>query len=338
MFEKHGGREVLEYRTDFGEPKPGAGEALVKVEATSLNRVDVVIRGGYPGLSLPLPHVPGGDVAGVVVETGAGVDPALNGKHVVAYPLIACRGCALCAEGKPNLCLNWRFIGMHTFGGYAEYCAIPASNLVPIPRGVSFEEAACLPVAGLTAYHGLAAVGEIEPGETVLVWGASGGLGTFAVQIAKANGAKVVAVCGSADKARALGIIGADAVVVRTESDVASEVRKFAPHGVDIALDFVGPATFDTSLTLLKRGGRMLICGILTGRETNFQLHYAYLNHLSVRGLYLGTRADFDALLGLVEAGRVKPHIHSALPLAEAAAAHRLMEDCELIGKVILKP
>lgn len=338
IFEKHGGRDVLEFRTDTAVPSPGPGEALVRVEATSLNRVDTVIRAGYPGLTLPLPHIPGGDIAGVVESLGDGADASFKGKRVVAYPLIACGKCALCAEGKPNLCLGWQFLGMHTQGGYAEYAAIPAGNLFDIPGGVSFEEAACLPVAGMTAYHGLVTVGGIEPGMTVLIWGASGGLGTFAVQIAKSKGAKVIAVCSTGEKARTIGLIGADRVILRTESDVAEEVRKFAPAGVDVAVDFVGPATFDTTLKLLKRGGSMLICGILTGRETNFHMHYAYLNHLSVRGLYLGTREDFKAVLEMAGSGAIKPHIFTSLPLAEAAEAHRLMEEGVLIGKVVIKP
>lgn len=338
IFEKHGGREVLEFRTYAPPPAPGPGEALVKVEATSLNRVDTVIRAGYPGLALPLPHIPGGDIAGVVESLGEGADASLAGKRVVAYPLISCGKCALCAEGKPNLCFGWQFLGMHTQGGYAEFAAIPSCNLFEIPDGVSFEDAACLPVAGMTAYHALVTVGGIEPGMTVLIWGASGGLGTFAVQIAKSIGAKVIAICSTDEKARALGIIGADKIILRTESDVSEEAKRYAPAGVDLAIDFVGPATFDTSLKLLKRGGKMLICGILTGRETNFQMHYAYLNHLSVCGLYLGTRDDFDAILKMTGEGRVKPHIHTSLPLAEAAEAHRLMEEGLLIGKVVIKP
>lgn len=333
---KHGDRSVLEYTEDFPEPSPGAGEALIKVASTTMNQVDLMIREGYPGIEVTLPHIMGGDVAGTVEAVEAGSDDSLVGKRVLANPLISCNNCALCTAGKPSLCLNWKFIGMHIRGGYAEYAVIPVENLIAIPDSVSFEDAACLPVAGLTAYHALHSVGELKPGEIFFLWGGSSGVGTFAIQIAKAIGAGVIAVTSSEEKAEDLRKLGADLVIDRNTADVEEAVRGFAPQGVELALDFVGTETFQKSFGLLKKGGTLLLCGMLTGRETNLSIHMTYLKHLSIKGFYLGTRDELEALLALVSNRVVNPVIHRILSLSDAPAAHALMEEGRITGKVVL--
>jgi NADPH:quinone reductase-like Zn-dependent oxidoreductase len=335
---EHGGPEKLVYRTDFPDPVIAPDEVLVKVGATSVNRVDLVARVGYPGLSLSLPHILGGDIAGTVAGTGSGVKGFSQGDRVVAWPLIACGTCPLCREGKENLCLNWKYFGLHRHGGYAEYVAVPAASLLPLPPSVSFEEATALGVAGLTAYHALTSVGELRRGETFMIWGGSGGVGTIAVQLAKQMGATVITTVGREEKKEALRQLGADHVFNHNRDDVAAEVRKIAPVGVDLILDYVGPATFQKSFDLLKKGGRMLLCGILTGRETNFSIHQTYLRHLSVKGLYLGTKEEMKNLIALTAAGEIKPLISATLPLAEASRAHEMMAKGEQLGKLVLKP
>jgi len=197
---QHGGLEVLTYNGDYPTPSPEEGEVLVEVSATGLNRVDTLVRKGYPGIEIPLPHIPGGDIAGTVAEIGSGVGDVEIGSRVMVYPLLSCGECVLCLEGKRNLCLNWKYMGMHKKGGYAEYAVAPAENIVLLPDSVSFEDAAACSIAGLTAYHGIKTVGELQNGQSFFIWGGSGGLGTLAIQIAKHLGATVYATGGSDEK------------------------------------------------------------------------------------------------------------------------------------------
>ena len=334
---EHGGREVLTYVTDFPTPVPGPGEVLVKVAATGLNHVDLVVRRGYPGISIPLPHIPGGDIAGVVDELGDGVTGVKAGTRAVVYPLVACGECPLCNEGKPNLCLNWKYFGLHLKGGYAEYVVVPAHNVIPLPDGVSFEEAAAIPVAGLTAFHALKTVGNLQPGQTFFMWGGAGGLGTIAIQIAKQLGATVLATGSMPGRLELMKSLGADVVFNRLTDDVAAGVRKVAPAGMDLIIDFVGPETFPTSFDLLKKGGQMLLCGIITGREATVSLHLTYLRHLSIKGLYLGTKEEMVELVDWVAQKKVKPILTNTLSLADAAEAQRMLEAGEVIGKLVLR-
>ena len=335
---EHGGADKLVFTTDFPKPIIGPNEVLIEVKATAVNRVDLVVRGGYPGIQVGLPHVLGGDIAGTVAEVGADVKGFSIGQRVVTWPLIACGKCALCSEGKENLCLNWKYFGLHRHGGYAQFVAAPAASLLGLPESVSFEEATALGVAGLTAYHAITTVGQLERGQSFFIWGGSGGVGTIAIQLAKMTGATVAATAGKDDKLAALQNLGADHVFNHYTEDVASRVKEQFPAGVDLIIDYVGPATFPKSFDLLKKGGTMLLCGIPTGRETNFSIHQTYLRHLSVKGLYLGTKAEMHELLSLTAERKVKPVIGSVFPLREAAAAHTLMVKGEHLGKIVLKP
>jgi NADPH:quinone reductase-like Zn-dependent oxidoreductase len=332
---RHGGREVLQAVDDFPTPAPAQGEVLIRVRAAGINYVDLVNRRGYPGIAFPLPHILGGDVAGEVAALGDGVTDPKVGTRVLVYPLIGCGHCPQCLEGKPNICLNWKFIGMHLDGGYAEYVVAPAGNALPIT--MPYDEAVTIPVAGLTAYHGLVTVGDLKAGQTFFIWGGAGGLGTMAIQIAKHLGATVIATAGTEKKLDHMRSLGADFVLNRITDDIPAEVKKIAPNGVDLLLDYIGPQTFPASFEMLKKGGTMLLCGIITGRETNFSIHQTYLRHLSIRGVYLGTKTEMQALLNLVERGSIKPHAGMALPLADAAEGHRLVESGESIGKVALR-
>jgi NADPH:quinone reductase-like Zn-dependent oxidoreductase len=335
FFETHGGPEVMRYTADGSEPEPGAGEVLVRQHAAGLNYVDTLVRRGYPGLTVPLPHSPGGDIAGEVAAVGAGVEGWQAGDRVLVYPLIHCSNCALCQQGDYNLCLNWQFIGMHRNGGYQELLAVPQQNLIHLPDSVSFTEAAALPVAGLTAMHGLATVGKLEAGQTFFIWGGAGGLGSIAIQLAKNIGARVAATCSSEEKRGIIRNLGADLVINRKAEDVAQAVREFAPDGVDLILDYCGTETFPVSFDLLKKGGTLMLCGIITGREATISLHMTYLRHLSIRGLYMGTKPELEKLVGLVASGTVKPVVGETLHIRQAAEGHRRLEAGEVVGKLV---
>lgn len=330
--------DVLTYVTDAPVPTIAADEVLVKVGATSVNRIDLVMRGGYPGMETTYPHILGGDVAGTIEEVGSTVEGWKVGDRIVAYPMVWWGHCELCSEGNHNLCLNWKYFGMHLPGGYAEYVAVPSKCLIALPEQLSFAQATALGVAGLTAYHGLCTVADLQPGQTFMIWGGSGGLGTLAIQIGKHRGATVIATCSSDDKKQALRDLGADVVLNHTTENVFDEVKKLYPVGLDTVMDYVGPKTFQQSFDLLKKGGQLLLCGILTGRETNFSIHMTYLRHLSIKGLYLGTKAEMEELVWLVAAGKINPHIGDVLPLSAAAKAQDRLVKGDFTGKLVLQP
>ncbi len=339
VINRHGDADVLEYRTDMPDPHLGPGEALVRVEATSLNRIDLFVRGGYPGMSLDFPHVPGADVAGTVVDVAPDVTEFAEGERVVAWPLVACGECVLCRKGRRALCVNWQYIGLHRHGSYADYVRMPTDSLMRLPDNVSFETAATLPVAGLTAYHALTSVGGLAPGETALIWGGSGGLGTFAVQIARQLGAAVIATVGDEAKRAKLAALGTDRVLNHHEDDIETAVRDFTQgNGVELVLDSVGAETFPTGFGLLQKGGRLLLCGKMTGMDVELSLHQTYLRHVSIHGLYLGEKPEMEALLRLVAEGAIAPVVDRAYPLDQAADAQRALQAGERFGKLVLNP
>jgi len=327
----YGGPEVFKLASDFPDPVPstvpGGEEVLVRVAATGVNRMDILVRNGYPGLKTPLPHICGADIAGTLLE---------GGERVVVYPLLSCGNCSACRAGHTNLCLTWRSIGLHAKGGYAEFVAVPKENVFPLPDSVTFEEAVSLPVAGLTAYHALRTVGSIERGDAVFIWGGGGILGSMALQIARDVGARTIAAAGSDDRLAALRALGADVVVDRRTDDVLARVANETDGGVDIVLDSVGGATFERSLAMLTNGGRLLACGILGGGSAEINIHLTYYHHRSVQGLFLGTKADMAAVIRLVAERRVVPLIDSVMPISEAADAHRKLEAGLHRGKIVL--
>ncbi len=329
----YGGPEVLKMVDDFPEPEladqSGVDRVLVKVEATGVNRMDILVRNGYPGLKTPLPHICGADIAGTLADTG---------ERVVVYPLLSCGTCAACRNGRPNLCADWHSIGIHEKGGYAEYVAVPKANVFPLPAEVAFEEAVSLPVAGLTAHHALKTIARVQPGETVFIWGAAGILGSMALQIARDAGARTIAAAGSDDRLDLLRLLGADVIVDRRGDDVLDLVSRETDGGVDVVLDSIGGATLDRSQEMLTNGGRLLVCGILGGRTTELNVHLTYYHHRTIHGLFLGTKEDMKSVIQLLASKRIAPLIDSVIPIADAADAHRKLESNNHKGKIVLKP
>lgn len=319
------------------KPSPAAGEVLLRVCATALNRVDQVIMKGYPGLQLELPHVLGADFAGEIAALGAGVTDWSVGDDVSVYPLVACGECLLCTEDKPNLCMNFQYFGMHRSGGLAEFVCVPAASLARLPTGLDHATAATAGVAGVTALHALRQNHNLRPGNSLMVWGATGGVGVFLIQLAKAAGLQVIATTRRNEAAAELSELGADHVLTGDVVEVANEVRKLYPAGVDQVVDYVGPATFATSHQLLKKGGTLTLCGILTGLETTFSIHQTYFRHLQVQGVYLGTRDEYDELMGMLGNGELKVPMAKRLPLAEADDALLAFANDGHLGKVVVE-
>ncbi|OGF52655.1 MAG: hypothetical protein A2Z21_10065 [Candidatus Fraserbacteria bacterium RBG_16_55_9] len=336
---EHGGLEKLIYKENHPEPELREQDVLVRIHATTVNRIDFFVRGGYPGVKIQFPHIPGADIAGTVEEIGGNVERFRKGDRVLSWPLIACGACDLCLQGRRWLCGQWKYFGLHIDGSYAEYVSVPEESLIHLPKEISFDEAATLPVAGLTAYHAFVTVGRAQKGETILVWGGSGGLGTFSVQIAHLLGARVIATVGKDEKRKQLEGLGADLVLNHHTDDVMTAVRDFTRgYGVDMVLDSVGAETFPKGFQLLQKGGRLLLCGKLTGMDVSLSLHQTYLRHVSILGLYLGEKHELEELLVWLQEGKIRPVIERRFELKHASEAHRVMAAGEHVGKLVLIP
>jgi NADPH:quinone reductase-like Zn-dependent oxidoreductase len=340
VFNEHGGPEVLRYE-EVPDPVPGPGEAVVKVGAVTINHgPDTVVRSGTFRIPIPLPHVCGSDPAGEVVAAGEGVDASLVGRRVGVEPIIACGECEFCLAGDgENYCRSWQLLGVHRWGGRAEYVTVPARNLVPLPDGVELDAAACLGMAYLTAYHGLVGKAQLRADDTLLVTGAGGGVGVAAIQIAKDAGAHVIAVTGEPWKQERAVAIGADLTVSTASEDWPSEVLDATDgRGVSVLFDNVGPESWAKSLPLLDRTGRFVCSGATTGFELMVDVVSLYRNHTTAYFYMCGPRSDLADLVRLVADGRLEPVIDSRFPLSEAAGAEARLAAREQFGKIVLVP
>jgi len=337
IINEHGGPEVLKYVEDFPIPTIKPNEVLLNVGATSLNRIDTVVRKGYPGLKIPMPHILGGDMAGTIVELGSEVSGFITGDRVVSYPVYLPEYRDPKHADMEHLNDGWQFFGMQRHGAYCEYMAVPAENLFKIDDEVSFETAASMPIAGLTAYHAVHSVTDLNKGDIFFVWGGAGGLASYAIQMAKLRGAVVIATVGNEEKRQNVLAYGADYVFNHFKDDVPALVREIAPKGVDLLIDYVGPNTFDRSFSMLRKNGHIVFCGIITGTETKLSIHQTYFRHLNLRGIYLGSKSEFASFLDLVNKKQVKSHIHKVFELKDAHKAHELLESGNYSGKIALK-
>ena len=315
-----GGPEVLRYE-DVEDPAPGPGEVLIGLRAASLNHLDLWLRRGLP--SVPKPRILGADGAGVVVALGEGADRFEEGEEVVL---------------NPGLDEGARIVGEHMDGTHAELIALPADYVYPLPEGVSFEEAAAFPLVFETVYRMLVTRAGLREGEWVLVWGIGGGIGTASLQIAKALGARVVATSGSDEKLARARDLGAEAVVNHAGEDVAEAVRQATGgRGADVVVEHVGEATWKTSLQVAAPGARICVCGATSGPNPPANLHRIWWKQLTILGSTMGTQADFEGAYELVASGRARPIVDRVFPLAEAAEAHRHLEEGRQLGKVVLR-
>ena len=337
-FRQHGGPEVLSYE-EAPDPVPGPGQALVRVRACAVNHLDIHVRRGIPGMTLPLPHILGSDVAGEVASVGPGVTSCKAGDAIVVNPGVSCGHCEACLSGDDNLCRQYAILGEHIAGGYAELVAVPQANILPKPARLSFADAAAVPLVFLTAWDMLVVGARVRPSDTVLVWGAGSGVGSAAIQIAKVFDARVIAIAGSdwkLDRARALG---ADETINHATQQVGDEVRRLTGRrGVDVVFEHVGQATWDTSIRALARGGRLVTCGSTSGFAAQTDLRYVFSRCLLIRGTFMGSKGTMSEIMRLVEAGRLRPVVHDVRPLEAARGAHETMERSEQFGKLVLEP
>jgi NADPH:quinone reductase-like Zn-dependent oxidoreductase len=332
-FTKHGGPDVMEYG-EMPDPEPRPGEVLVRIQAAAMNRVDKWIRDGWPGLKLPLPHIPGSDGAGVVETSGHGFQ---KGERVVINSNLGCGECEFCQAGQDNLCTKWHLLGETTSGTYAELVAVPARQLLRLPENISFEIAAASALVCLTAWHSLITKGELRAGETVLVIGAGGGVNTAAIQIAKLAGCTVFVVGSNVKKLSNAQTLGADVFIDRSAEDWGKRIYQLTRRrGVDVIVDNVGAATMMSSFRAVRRGGRILTVGNTSGPTFEIDNRYIFGKHISILGSTMGTIHDFTTVMKLVFDGKIRIPIDSSFPLSNAREAHEKLESGDYFGKILL--
>ncbi|MCH2525299.1 MAG: zinc-binding dehydrogenase [Dehalococcoidia bacterium] len=341
VFDEHGEIDKLRY-TDVPEPVLGARDVMIKVRAAAANYTDIWARRGMPGVSIIMPHISGSDAAGEVVDIGSGVEGVSVGDEVMIHPGIGCQQCQYCANGEEFFCRNFKIWGFQTGpldGGHAEYAKIPFSNVVYKPSNISWEEAASLPLILETVWRMLVVRARIRPGDTVLVWGAGGGLGTMAVQVCKLFNARAIAVASSDAKLSKASEMGAEFTINRSEQDVAQEVRRITERrGVDIVFEHVGQSTWPDSVRSLRYGGTVVVCGATTGFEANTDLRFLWNKQLNLLGSHMGSKADLMDALSFVERGLISPVVSEILPLKEVPKGQTLMEEDEAVGKIVYVP
>jgi alcohol dehydrogenase len=330
VLRKHGGLDNLEVVHDYPIPAATEGHVVIRVRASSFNYHDVFTVRGMPGIKVPLPVIIGLDMAGEIAEVGPGVTGWSVGDRVLVNPVNRRKG----------------LMGEMLDGGMAEYCLVAADQLVAMPAGVTFEQAASLPVAYGTAHRMLITHGTVKKGERVIVLGASGGVGTGCVILAKLLGAEVIACASSDEKLAQLKALGADEVIDYTKVDwskwavekYGKPQRRSYEGGVDVVINFTGGDTWVPSLRCLKRGGKLLVCGATAGYDPKEDLRYVWSFELKIIGSNSFYDDDLKGLMELIQAGKVKPVIDKVLPLSEAREGLRLIADREVIGKVVITP
>lgn len=338
LFAEFGPPDVVRIQ-EVPVPDPGPGEVRVKVAASSLNHLDLWVRRGLP-VGTPMPHIGGADIAGTVDALGPGVTGVQEAARVVVDPSLGYDWYDGQDRGPGFESLPLRLIGEHTQGGFAEYVTVPAANLLSLPDHVSFEPAAAAGLVFVTAWRGLLTRGNLRAGERVLITGASGGVSTAAVQVAKMAGAEVYAVTSGPENVERVKALGADHVYDRKRvEDFSREVwRDTGKKGVHVVLDAVGEVVWPQCLKALAVGGRLVTYGATTGARGSTEIRVVFWKQLSILGTTMGSPAEFREVMRLVFAGRFKPVIHRVMPLAEAAAAHAMMEAGSIFGKVVLVP
>ncbi len=330
VLKQHGAIDSLEYVTDFPDPQVIDGHVVIRVGATSFNYHDIFTVRGMPGIKVPMPMIIGLDIAGEILEVGGGVSGWKAGDRVLVNPLNKQKG----------------LMGEMMHGGLAEKCLVAADQLISMPAGVTFAEAAALPVAYGTAHRMIVTHDTIKKGEKVLVLGASGGVGTGCVLLAKMLGAEVIACASSADKIQRLKDLGADHVINYKDTDFSKwAIEKFGKPqrrnyegGVDVVINFTGGDTWAPTLKCVKRGGKILVCGATAGFDPKEDLRYIWSFELKVIGSNSFYDENLKALMDLIQEGKMKPVIDEVLPLEKAAAGLKLIEDRAVFGKVIVCP
>ena len=329
-----GGPEVLKYE-EAPDPVLRKDQVLVRIRACALNHLDLWVRGGLRGVQLP--HILGSDIAGEVAEVGEYITDVKPGTRVLLAPMVFCNHCEQCMAGHHNLCPDFAVLGNTVDGGDCELIAVPEVNVIPIPDQLDFVKAASVPLVFLTAWRMLVGRAHLRAGQTVLILGASSGVGSAAIQIAKMLGAEIIATAGNETKLQKARELGADYTIDHYKQKIADEVKRITDrHGVDVVFEHVGEATWEDSVRSLKPGGTLVTCGATTGYEGDIDLRVLFSKQISLRGSYMGEMGELHEVLKHVFAGKLKPVVDRTFPLSETRAAHNYLKKSEMFGKVVL--
>ena len=335
----HGGTERIEYREDLVEPVlRGAGDVRIRMRAAALNHLDLFLLGGLPGVTITPPWILGADGMGVVESVGSAVTTVRVGDTVVINPGLSDRTCEYCLEGEQPLCPRYGILGEHFPGTMAELVVVPATNVLPVREQTDESEAAAFTLATLTAYRMLVTRAHLRANERVLIWGIGGGVALACLQIAKLIGAHVTVTSGSDDKLAAARKLGADDAINHTGVDVGREIRaRTAKRGVDVVVDSVGEATWAQSLGALGRRGRLVTCGGTSGPMVTTDVRRLFWNQWGILGSTMGNDAEFAAVVGHFNAGRLRPPIDQVYRLSEGRLAFERLATAGQFGKIVLR-
>lgn len=334
-----GGLERLSVR-DVPEPElQSPGDVRVRVRAAALNHLDLFVAMGAPGMpAVTFPHIVGADGAGVVESVGTAVRNVGPGDRVMLDPGMSCGGCDACRRGDEPLCERFELLGEHRAGTIAEYVVVPAANVARVPDGMTWAEAAAFPLVTLTAWRMLTTRARLKAGETVLVWGAGGGVAQAAIQIATLAGATVIAASGTRSKLELARRLGAQHLIDRSATDVAAEVKRITGgRGVDVVVESVGQATWPASLRCLARAGRLVTCGATTGPRVELDLRRVFWFQWSILGSTMGSHAEFAEIVALAGEGKLRPLVDRVVPLAESVSAFQRLARGEQAGKLVIE-
>jgi NADPH:quinone reductase-like Zn-dependent oxidoreductase len=334
---RHGGPEALE-RKELPRPEPGASEVLVRVRACALNRLDLWLREGVEGHVFPLPLIPGSEVAGDVAAVGEGVVGIETGMPTLVAPGVSCGRCESCVSGRDMLCPAYGILGEHRDGGYAEYLAVPARNILPLPRGLSYVEAAATPLVFLTAWQMLVGRARLRAHEDVLIHAAGSGVSSAGIQIARLLGAaRIIATAGADAKLERARQLGATHTINYQRSDFVAETRKIVGRkGVEVIFDHVGGEHFERSMRLLAWAGRIVLCGATAAPEARINLRAVFFKSISILGSTMGRQGDLRRLAPYFETGDLRPVVDRTLPLERAGEAQQALSRRQQFGKIVL--
>lgn len=332
----HGAPNVLKYVQDFPAPVPNSSEILIKVKYCGLNHLDIWTRSGIPGITIDFPHICGSDIVGSSEEESGAI---AKGSRVLIYPGISCNNCHTCRNGIETLCKEFSIIGglSKYNGGYAEYVTVPKTNIILIPHEISDEQAATLSISYLTAWNAVKKL-QLKKNDTLLVYGASGGLGMAMIQISKALGIRTISTISDDSKLNFAYEIGSDYVINRKKKEIAFEIEKITRGiGVDAVMDNAGLQTLNTSISSVRRGGKIAMCGTTSGSEANFQIRTFYSKQIQLLGILIGSKLELLELINFINEKRIMPKIDSIFPLSQVQEAHNKLEIGEQLGKILIK-
>lgn len=337
--EKHGNLDQIKIG-ELNNPQINPNEVLIETKFSALNHLDLFVIKGWPGLKLRFPHVIGADGSGIIKEIGSEVSTVRERDSVTINPGISCGKCAKCLSGRQILCNSFSIKGEHQWGTYSEFFKMPESNVLKIPEGYSLENAAAAPLTFLTAWRMLKTQANLQTGEIVFIHGAGGGVSSAAIQIAKALGARVITTTSTPEKIEKAQKVGADDVINYKEmKDFANYVYEILTNkqGVDVVIDNVGSSTFQTSLRLLKPGGRLITCGATTGPQIKIMLNQIFWKQLEIKGSTMANQEEFLSVMKLVFEEKINPIIDKIFLLEEAEKALKYLSEGKQFGKVLLK-